>query len=228
MKNFFLILCGSLLLASCTNDMTTVLPEKAQKVDNQAFGLKNDFIIAIAGADQNMPFTQIVAKSGSGFLLYKKDSTGVIVCDNIQENSLCQKTKTTHLDQKDTDIVLRVSEKSLWRVLGNETTLTNTEVVKNTATPKFTLSDPSKLPKAFTSYFPEKSEERVDYCMTSKRNEEQEILCIWKSLTPLYQYMDTSGLPLTSTRAIFAYKELTLTQTELLKLASTLKSEVLP
>lgn len=199
-------------LTSCTTSFE--LPETAQKKDTEAFGLEKNFIIAIAQADQSFPATLLVAKSGSGFVFSKRDTTGTSVCENFTGTPLCRKTDGTVLSKEEQEVLLRTTEKSLWRVLGRQRTL-DAVATRNQARPKFTTADPSKLPEVLKQYFPSKAEEEVSYCATAKKEEEQEILCVWNDLFVLSQYMDTSDLPVSSSRALLSYKDITLSEKDL-------------
>lgn len=224
MKKIVLLLASLSIFTGCSVFDTPSLPVTHKTASGSAFQLEKNFIVAIAESNQNMPSTLIVAKSDSHFVLYKKDTTSLSVCDNLSNTLRC--ASTNHLSQDQIDTLMRVSTKTLWRLLGQETTLKDTEVTVSGSIPKFTISDPAKLPQGFKQYFTESSTDSVDTCLTSKKSSEQEAICTWKDITVLYKYSDTSDLPVASVRAIFSYAERDLSMDELQALHTSLLSEI--
>ncbi len=220
----------SLTLVSCgtAKEALSILPADS----SYPMGVAKDFLTTFEHTDLGSTGMRSVAQSGKYFVMYfKDDTTGQkAVCDNLDEKVQCIDSVDTTLAEDSTDTIVRVTAKSVRRLIAREHSITspdNTETITPPTSTQANTADTLFAP--FEAYAEGKKNLSMDYCVVLSQNsaQESESLCYAGELVSSYVYIQGSSIiPLMIQRTLHFYKDQTLTQEELRSLKSTMITEM--
>lgn len=217
MKRTFLLSLVFLVGCSSSTGLMSIVP-----VDKEyPLEIKKDFLATFEHRDLGSTGMRYVAQSGKLFVLaLQDDTTGQkAVCDNLEGTTKCVDVLGTTLDEESASSIIRVTVKSVRRLIGREHTLINPDTVETKTPPKdLTLAEDGKVYSPFAQYSVGKATLVVDSCTSLSQNNdtEKESLCYSKNVVAAYTYIQGSSIiPLTISRTLHFFKEQTLTSEEM-------------
>lgn len=215
-----------LLLSSCTvnQDPLLILPKNT----DYPLELQKDFLATFEHKDLGSTGLRSVAQSGKLFVLsFFDDATSQkAVCDNLDGKNTCVDSLGTTLTDDAADSIIRVTVKSVRRLIAREYSLSAADK-KESVTPPSDLrfEDVTKAYAPFAPFSTGKKDLKVDFCTTLTQNSEseRENLCYADDVVAAYTYVQGSSIvPLTLQRTLYFYKEQSLSQEELKTLKASM------
>lgn len=224
MKRFIIPIL--LLLSSCTvaNEPLSIIPQNT----DYPLEIEKDFLATFEHKDLGSTGLRSVAQSGKLFVMsFTDDATGQkAVCDNLDGKSTCVDSLGTTLANDTADSIIRVTVKSVRRLIAREYSITAADK-KESVTPPSDLrfDDTAKAYAPFAPFLTGKKDLKVDFCTTFTQNSEseRENLCYAGDVVAAYTYVQGSSIvPLTLQRTLYFYKEQSLSQEELKTLKASM------
>ncbi|MFN7160165.1 MAG: hypothetical protein ACK4NC_00975 [Candidatus Gracilibacteria bacterium] len=222
LRNIF-FLAALVIVTACTNNS---LPASLSPDTSYAFGTPGRFIMGIDQNDASQASKLYVVQQDKEFIFLREDTSDSILCSNLSGSGSCISRNKKIFSQDETATLIRVAAQSVRRIALRERSLSEPTIELSSTNPKFTSADPDKMISSLKQYFPARVEVAADQCATLSKTDEKEFVCFWNDFMPFYQYVETSDIPVASMRALFSYKDISLTTQQMNTLLISMQSDM--